>query len=86
MTTYCVSYDLNKSDKNYDGLISAIQQYNCTKALCSTWFIKSNSSAQTIYDNLKEFIDSNDHLFVIEVNTSNEQGWMPKAVWNWLDN
>ena len=86
MKKYCISYDLNKSDKNYDGLISAIQQYDCIKALYSTWFVKSNSSASDIYYNLKQYIDSNDHIFVIEVNTSNEQGWMPKSVWDWLNN
>lgn len=86
MYKYCVSYDLNKNDKDYDGLIDAIKDYPNIKALYSTWFVKSNDSATTIYNHLKPYIDNNDHLFVIEVVTSNEQGWMPKKVWDWLDN
>lgn len=86
MYKYCISYDLNKSDKNYDGLIEAIKEYSNIKALYSTWFVKSNKSASQIYNDLKGYIDSNDHLFVIEVEASNKQGWMPESVWKWLNN
>lgn len=86
MTTYCVAYDLNNSGKNYDGLIQAIENYTNIKALYSTWFIKSNSSASDIYNNLSSYIDRDDHLFVVEISSSNQQGWMPKKVWDWLKN
>ena len=85
MSKYCVSYDLNENHKDYDGLISAIKDYNCIKALYSTWFVKSDDSAQDIYKHLKPYIDNDDHLFVIEVNPSAKQGWMPKDIWTWLN-
>ena len=46
MSKYCISYDLNENHKDYDGLISAIKDYNYIKALYSTWFVKSNDTAQ----------------------------------------
>lgn len=85
MSTYVVSYDLNKEHKDYDGLITAINDFDCKKALYSTWFIKANCSASEIYEHLKAFIDDDDSLFVIELNLSNKQGWMPKDIWPWLN-
>ncbi|MBQ8473148.1 MAG: hypothetical protein IJ501_06565 [Bacilli bacterium] len=85
MKKYIISYDLNKSGKNYDGLINAIEKYNCIKILYSTWIIKSSSSAQNIFDNLKPQIDDDDKLIIVEINTNNEQGWLNKNQWNWIN-
>lgn len=85
MSKYCISYDLNENHKDYDGLISAIKDYNYIKALYSTWFVKSNNTAQDIYNHLKPYIDNDDHLFVIKVDPSDKQGWMPKDIWTWLN-
>lgn len=74
MSKYCISYDLNENHKDYDGLISAIKEYNYIKALYSTWFVKSNDTAQDIYNHLKPYIDNDDHLFVIKVDPSDKQG------------
>ena len=86
MKKYCISYDLNENHKDYDGLISAIKDYNYIKALYSTWFVKSTSSATDIYNHLQPFIDNDDRLFVVEIDTPNRQGWMSKNVWDWLNN
>ena len=80
---YLVTYDLNKSGQNYDGLISAIKKYPYCKALYSAWFIKSSSSADSISADLSKHIDSNDNLLVLEV-TSNRQGYLNKDAWAFL--
>lgn len=85
MSKYCISYDLNENHKDYDGLISAIREYDYIKALYSTWFVKSNDTAQDIYNHLKPYIDNDDHLFVIKVDPSDKQGWMSKDIWTWLN-
>ena len=85
MSKYCISYDLNENHKDYDGLISAIKDYNYIKALYSTWFVKSNNTAQDIYNHLKPYIDNDDRLFVIKVDPSDKQGWMSKDIWAWLN-
>lgn len=86
MKKYLISYDLNKADKNYDGLIDAIKSYNYIKVLRSAWAIKTNSSAESIYNSLKPYIDDNDYLYIVEINTYNEQGWLRKDIWDWLQN
>jgi hypothetical protein len=34
---------------------------------------------------MKEVTDSNDYWFINKVTASNRQGWLPKAVWDWLN-
>lgn len=83
MKKYSVSYDLNKDNKNYDGLYSAIQSYPAMRALDSTWFIKTDSSASDIYKHLSSEIDKDDSIFISEIN-SNRQGYLSEKIWNWL--
>lgn len=83
MKNYCITYDLNKSDKNYDGLYTAIKVFNNVHVMDSVWFVKTNLNASQIYDKLKPEIDNNDNLFICEI-TYDNFGWLPKSVWDWL--
>lgn len=66
---YLVSYDLNEPDKDYRRLFDAIERYDkpC-RILKSQWLIRSDKSAEEIFNELVDFIDANDELFVCEVN------------------
>lgn len=83
MKKYCITYDLNKSDKNYEGLYEAIRNFDYFHVMDSVWFIKTNFTVTEIYNKLKPQIDSNDYLFISEI-TSNYYGYLNKDVWNWL--
>jgi hypothetical protein len=83
MKYYAISYDLNKQDKNYDGLYDAIKNFNYYHVMDSVWFIKTNFTSLEVYNKLKPQIDTNDFLFVSEIN-SNYYGFLQKDVWNWL--
>lgn len=66
---YLVSYDLNEPDKDYSAIIDAIGRYaNPYRVLKSQWLICSNKSAKEIFNQLVEFVDEDDKLFVCEVN------------------
>ena len=86
MKKYLVTYDLNKSDKNYQGVISAIEKYNFLKIMYSAYIIKTSDSADAIFSKIKPYIDSNDRLLVVEINTLNEQGWLAEDAWKWIGN
>lgn len=77
---YMISYDLNKHDKNYDGLIEAIKKVS-TAWCCpckSTWMIHSSyTDAAEVYKRLSSEIDQNDYLVVCEI-TGNCYGQMDK--------
>ena len=66
---YLVSYDLNTPGKDYSTLIDAIRNYdNPCRILKSQWLIRSNMPAEQICRELLAFVDTNDELFVCEVN------------------
>lgn len=73
MSHKIISYDLRKPEQNYEGLIAAIQSYTYCKINKSDWLIYTADSCSNIRDYLKNFIDSNDTLFVAEL--SDNPGW-----------
>ncbi len=82
---YSVSYDLRQPGRDYEDLYVAIQ--NCGSyfhALESTWFVRSELSANDIYERLKDHKDANDHVVISEVNSVNQQGWMMRTFWEWI--
>lgn len=90
MATYLISYDLNKSDKNYDGVFNAIKESSANGTtwwhyLDSTWIIKSNLSVNDISSKIKLEADENDFFIVIEIK-NNKQGWLPQKAWDYLNN
>lgn len=75
MKSYMIGYDLNKSDKDYEGLIKKIKEISGTwwHHLDSTWIIKTDKSAVEIRDLLKPYIDDNDELLVAHL--GGEAAW-----------
>ncbi|MBU3146838.1 hypothetical protein [Clostridium sp. CF012] len=87
---YLIGYDLNKTDKNYDGVYTAIKESSVSGStwwhyLDSTWIIKSNLTVDQVQEKIKLETDENDHFLVIEVK-NNKQGWLPKDAWDYLNN
>ena len=75
MNTLLVGYDLNKSGQDYEDLIGAIKEQGAWwHHLDSTWLVKTGKSAAEMRDHLKQHIDSNDELLVINV-TGDAAAW-----------
>lgn len=72
---YIVTYDLNNSGKNYEGLIGAIKKMDYCPLLKSAWLVKTSSSATSIYNSLAPFFDKDDRILVAEIN-SNHMGFL----------
>lgn len=85
MKAYSISYDLNKSGKNYEGLIKAIKAVgascHCTD---SYWLVSTDQSAEDVYKKLKPHLDDDDHIFITRI-MGDRQGWLPKDKWEWID-
>ncbi|MEJ5035487.1 hypothetical protein WH285_00690 [Acinetobacter johnsonii] len=85
MAVYSVSYDLNKTGQNYDGLIKEIESFNgYAKVMKSHWMVCHNGTANDVYEKLKKHLDSNDHILIMEA-SKNFQCWLPKNKISWLD-
>lgn len=75
MSTYQVGYDLDKPGQDYSDLIEAIKGLGVWwHHLDSTWLVKSNLTATGVRDALKDRLDSNDELLVIDV-TGAARAW-----------
>ena len=88
-TIYMIIYDLRNPGRDYNGLYETIKSLSSDwqHPLESTWFIyiSQELSSQAIFEKLKEHIDKNDNLFIINVNNSKDrQGWMHKTFWKWI--
>ena len=65
MKKYSISYDLNKPNQNYTGLIDRLIALGAVKIEYSHWLlIGSQLSAAAIRDDLARFLDANDRIFV----------------------
>ena len=74
MKVYLISYDLVAPGRDYTRLFEAIKGYGTwCHVLESTWLVSTTQSAAQIRDHLRQFIDSNDRLFVARL--SGESAW-----------
>lgn len=71
MSTYLISYDLNKH-KDYPALYEAIKAIskNWCHPLDSTWFVVTELSASQIRDRILKAIDLDDDLIVSRMDLS----------------
>ena len=70
-----ITYDLCKNGKNYEGLSEYLSSYSiCANITESTWFVSTNKSCTTICEEISKIIDSDDRIFVAELNGN--------AAWN----
>ncbi len=85
MKCYIISYDL-VNQKNYEELWKAIKKYHSwAKITESTWAVQTESSAKQIRDNLSQFLDQDDRIFVIK--SGAEAAWKNCICKNeWLKN
>lgn len=92
MNLYTITYDLRQPERKYNELYDAIKNVagvgNWQHPMESFWVIAvssySTTTAESIYDNLRPYIDVNDSLFVTKIDQVDRQGWMPKSFWEWI--
>jgi len=80
-----ISYDLRRPGQNYTALYDAIRSYGLWwHHLESTWIIETARSPGDVAAHLRNFIDSNDGLLVVQL-VRNSNGWLPQQAWDWLN-
>lgn len=75
MATLLIGYDLNKN-KDYPALHDAIKALGGAwwHHLDSTWLVRTSQTASQARDALKQLIDADDELLVIDV-TGDSRAW-----------
>ncbi|NQY20033.1 MAG: hypothetical protein HRT40_01795 [Campylobacteraceae bacterium] len=86
-----ISYDLNSTHKNYDGVINEIKNLGDWASIQkSMWYLNSNLTAQEVATKIHSHMESNDTLIVIDTfnndaywyNLSDEVGSHIQNHWN----
>jgi hypothetical protein len=89
MAVYLVTWDLNKEKPNYaqarSAFISHLDNFDNIKdpGLDSVRFISTTWSVYQIDEYLRQRLDSNDRLMVVQLGT--HQGWIQRTVWDWIN-
>ena len=82
-----ISYDLKSPGRNYDALYTAIKSANSwSHPMESLWFINTSESIEVWNSKLRQVIDQNDTLFLVDITGQQRHGWMFQDVWDWLNN
>jgi hypothetical protein len=80
-----ITYDLNTPGKNYQALYNAIQSLGeWWHYLDSNWLVDTTLNTYQISDRLRQCIDSNDRLLIVEIDPSTVSGWLPKDACEWI--
>ena len=85
MAIFSVSYDLNKKDKNYDGLYKELQKSGYAHIMDSTWLIHTTETTAQLYHRLRAQTDDNDFLFISKVARWEYAGWLQQTYIDWID-
>lgn len=79
-----ITYDLNRPGQKYDEIHEAIKSAGYWwHHLESTWLVQTSNGPKYWYEKLEPYLDSNDHLLIIEVK-NNYWGTLPKRAWEWI--
>jgi len=82
---YLITYDLRSPGRDYSNLYSAIKGLErWWHYLDSTWIVNSPNDPATLTTMLRQYMDTNDSLLVVDITGRKRWGWLPKEAWDWL--
>ena len=88
MFTYLISYDLSKPENSddYKALIAYIKSFGLwAKPQKSLWIIKSPSTIDVVRTTIRQNMDSNDKLLVLDITGDNWATYnQSKTITDWL--
>lgn len=83
---YLISYDLKQPDKDYESLYNAIKSVGISwwHFLESVWIVNTQKSVQEVSTTVRQNMDTNDHLLVVDISNQQYNGWLPSKAWDWI--
>lgn len=81
---YSVNYDLKAPGRDYTGLYDEIKKSpTWWHYLESTWLVATDEAATDIWNRIRQHIDQNDSVLVVEIR-KDYSGWLPQKAWDWI--
>ena len=75
MPVYVVTYDLTQSRQHYQRLWPALIALRARHVLSSTWAVEADGPATALRDYLRQFVDLNDRVLVMELESADWAEW-----------
>lgn len=76
MARFVISYDLITPGKNYDALWAELGRLQAKRVLLSQWAGRINAtSASHLRDHLRQYIDANDRILVMDADSADWAGY-----------
>ncbi|TIN80717.1 CRISPR-associated protein Cas2 [Mesorhizobium sp.] len=87
MTTYVLTYDLNKEETSddYKPLIDELKRLKAHRYQFSAWLINLNNTAKEAHDHFKGLMDKNDALWVSELTKTSHYSGAKAGTTKWLE-
>ena len=86
MATFLIAYDLITPGQKYQCVYDKLEAYGTyCRIQDSVWIIHSYGNASDVKANLRECLDDNDLIFVVEIATGADwSAWQKQSVLDWL--
>ena len=84
MSVLLVTYDLKKPGQDYTDLLKEIRNYPWARLSESSYAIATEVAPSTVYDILRQYLDANDNIYVINLRRP-FSGFGPPDVNGWLE-
>lgn len=82
---YMISYDLRTPGRDYSSLHESIKSFGVWwHYLESTWIVKTSQSVLQVSELLRQRLDVNDSLIVVDITGKERDGWLPQKAWDWI--
>ena len=83
---YMISYDLNNPGQKYEDVKKIIIEFSSAyiRLQKSFWLVRTNSTPNSMAESLNNIMDSNDSLFICEIN-NNCQGLASEEDWKFIN-
>ncbi|MBQ2883651.1 MAG: hypothetical protein IJE43_07780 [Alphaproteobacteria bacterium] len=81
-----ITYDLRQPNRDYESLYDAIKKCGSHwwHYLESTWLVDTNISVDECVNRLRQTMDTDDNLLVVDITGRPRQGWLPSKAWEWI--
>ena len=81
-----ITYELFDKSRDISNLKGEIKKAGTWwHHLENVWIIETEKDEDKWYDTLKPHLRPEDHIYIVKI-TTQQQGWLPKGAWDWLEN
>ncbi len=85
MKLLLVTYQQKSFWKDYSNFYEALKSSeHWWHHIDNTWILCTNHPKEKWNDHLRQFLNEDDFLLIVDITKSEYSGWLPKEAWEWI--